>query len=103
MNDQPETPEDRLLFVTDEAFQIKARGCVLTPGLPRDFAPIPSGGSPLLLRRPDGSVLSCQLAATEMISLARSATIPILLLPPVHKSEVPSGTEVWLVFSAISA
>ena len=94
-----ESPEAgaRLLFITDDAFQIEQRGCILTPGIPRGFTPFPPAGSRLILRHPDGSIRAAVLSATELIRLARPIdTIPILLQPGVHKSQVPHGTEVWL-------
>lgn len=102
VEDQPPAPDAQLLFVTGDAFQIEGRGCVLTPGIHRDYTPFPRGGSPLMLRRPDGSILPCQIVASELISRSRSASVPILLSPLVHKSEVPVGTEVWLVRSTPS-
>ena len=103
VNDQPPTPAARLVFVTNNAFQIQHRGCILTPGVPEDFTPFPRAGAALLLRRPEGTSLSCRLAATELVVLLGSATVPISLAPPVHKSEVPAGTEVWLVPLSLSS
>ena len=97
MNDQPPTPGARLLFVTDNAFQTQHRGCVLMPGVSESFSPFPRAGASLLLRCPDGSSLPCRLAATESVVLLGSATVPISLAPPVRKSDVPVGTEVWVI------
>ena len=94
MDDQPPTSEARRLFVTDNSFQTQHRGCVLTPGVPEDFAPFPRAGASLLLRRPDGSSLPCRLAVTESVVLLGPATVPISLALPVHKSDPPAGTEV---------
>jgi hypothetical protein len=78
-------------------FEIEGRGCVIVPGVPPDdrFA---RKGSPIELRKPDGSAVRAEIVEMEMLrgTGPESQFRPILLPRNFSKSDVPVGTEVWL-------
>ena len=79
----------------DDVFQIAGRGCVVTPGIPKDADLRLKVGDPLLLRRPDGSDLRTILRGIEMGGSPEFPGIPILLGAEVSKEQVPVGSELW--------
>jgi hypothetical protein len=91
-----------LLFVVDAAFEISGRGCVLAPGIPIGAGrPDVRIGTPLTLRRPDGSALDATLRGVELLNHGtrpppQPRTAPILVDRPVTKHDVPAGTRVML-------
>src|SRR5690242_16021444 len=89
------------LFRVTGVFEISERGTILVPGIPHTFALPISRGTPLLLRRPDGSTLTSSLRDLEMINaLATRASTAVLLPRDIRKADIPVGTEVWLIISA---
>lgn len=83
--------------IVEDSFQVTGRGCVIVPG--------PSGScdfqlrakDPIQLRYPDGRIVETRIAAIEMISGPNVKGRMAFLLPePITKSDVPSGTEIWL-------
>ncbi len=89
-----------LLFRVAHAFDIAGRGCVLLPeaaGPGLDLSGIPRGR--ILLRRPDGTETQATFVREYMLVRreGRHVDIPALLATKIAKSDVPVGTEVWLV------
>lgn len=87
----------RFICVIDDVFQLTGRGCVITPGytsdLPRDLRV--KIGDALRLKRPDGGEIDTVLRGIEMANLGDC--MPLLLGANVTKSDIPIGTELWLV------
>lgn len=75
-------------MLSSDTFEIADRGLVLVPGFPVDTV---HHGDELLLRRPDGTIITVNIAGLEL--LTRSAVTPISIRG-VSKSDVPIGTEV---------
>lgn len=87
-----------LLSTVTDVFFIEGRGCVIVPGVPHPSATIPviRRGASITLRRPDGTEIQSCIQALETIRRHPPALdFPILLPPPLTKSDVPIGTEVW--------
>jgi hypothetical protein len=84
-----------LICRVDNAFQISGRGCVVTPGIPKDASFQVKVGDSLVLRRPNGSVLHTVLVGVEFVRPPNDRGSPILLGAEVTKDQVPVGTEVW--------
>lgn len=84
----------KLICIVEDVFQITSIGCVIAPGVPRDFDLRVRTGDGILLRRPDGSQITTTVRSIPMGG--RAPGIP-LNLHTVHKDDVPIGTEVWLV------
>jgi hypothetical protein len=89
----------RRLFVVEDTFTITGRGLVLVPGI------IPEGeerfraGDPILLKRPEGSSLTCKIGALEILMRVppdRKRDV-VIMLKERRKEDVPIGTEVWSV------
>ncbi|MEO6810048.1 MAG: hypothetical protein ABI353_13120 [Isosphaeraceae bacterium] len=85
-----------LLFVVGDVFTIPGRGLVLCPGWDRDAPPSGVGpGTPIELRRPDGSTRWTIIKGLELISTPPHMFAPILIRGDFRKEDVPPGTEVW--------
>jgi hypothetical protein len=87
-----------LLSEVTDVFFIEGRGCVILPGAPYPSATIPvlRRGSPITLRRPDGSQIATHIQELEMINRRPPVPfVPIFLRTPISKSDIPVGTEVW--------
>ena len=88
------------LFRVTDVFEIEGRGCILIPGLPApsDAMPVIRKSDAILLRRPDGHEQSTYIREFESIRRDKFyPEIPILLPRDLTKSDVPVGTEVWLL------
>ena len=87
----------RLLIVTDR-FAIRGCGLVPAPG----FLPLSherfQAGDPLLLKRPDGSVVHATIASLRVDDKSPSHEV-VLMLKDLTRDDVPIGTQVWLVDS----
>ena len=88
-----------LLFVVSDVFDITGVGCILILGIPHSSDSVPSiqRGAPIVLRRPDDSEIQTVIRQFELIRMASPKPfVPISLPRNFKKSDVPSGTEVWL-------
>ena len=87
------------ISVVSEVFTIENRGCVVLPGLPCWPSTIPDlrRGTPITLRRPDGSEFQTSIGDVEMVSGCNEppAFRGILIALPIAKSDIPLGTELW--------
>lgn len=97
--------EQILLFTVEDAFQITGRGCILAPGPSVEpGAPTVSLGDSIRLRKPDGESVDTVIEGLEMLGWRRPKpqviTAPLLLPTTFCKTDVPKGTEVWLLLQA---
>lgn len=88
----------QLLFTVADRFMIQGRGLVLVPGIAMPHPDPIKVGSPIVLKRPDGSSLSWTIGGLEMIE-SRTSFPPRretpILLTGLGKEDVPVGTDVW--------
>lgn len=77
------------LFTVDNTFLITGRGIVLTPGLGDKVHEVKNGSS-IKLVFPDKSFVYCTISG---INFEGSHAI---FIDGLDKSDVPTGTEVWL-------
>jgi hypothetical protein len=89
----------KLLSVVDDVFQISGRGSVVVvPGIPRDGGDWRvKGGDTVTLRLPNGAETSTVIGGIEMASPPHPSFIPLLLGPGLTKTDVPIGTEIWMI------
>jgi hypothetical protein len=95
----------RQLFVVEDAWLIRGRGILVEPGI------LPMGeerlqaGDPILLKRPDGSLLNWKIGGLEMfvrlVELRPHAVA--VFLNGLGKEDVPIGTEVWSIDPAVES
>jgi translation elongation factor EF-Tu-like GTPase len=90
---------ERLLSIVEDVFEIAGRGCVIVPGIPTDSKLRVKVHDRLRLVRPDGTSISTRVAGIEMINVPTPAAhpIPILLSAQICKTDVPIGTQVFLL------
>jgi hypothetical protein len=88
-----------LLPGVEDHFLLEGQGCVISPGLQGESRSLDIHvGDRLDIVRPDGSVFSTFVQGLNFLSgEVRRACNPILLPPAVSKTDVPVGSEVWLV------
>lgn len=90
-----------LLFIVEDAFQIKGRGCVLVPGLLAEpGAPAVRIGAAIRLLTPNGTSIDTVIRGIEMLNRGLPPpvmTAPILLPKNITKEQVPRGTQVVLL------
>ena len=88
------------LFTVSDRFSITGRGTVVVPGIPHSLRePIIRRGAALILRTPLGDIRETHLKDLEMISYrpgAKRLEATPILLPDLHKFDIPIGTEVYL-------
>jgi hypothetical protein len=95
---------DIFLFTVVDAFALSGK-LTLVPGLPQNpDLPTIRVGAQIRLVAPDGTSVEAQIAGFEKISYGRKLprdkiSMPISLPSSVLKTQVPSGTEVFLVVS----
>jgi hypothetical protein len=87
-----------MFFATvEDSFQITGRGCVIVPSKPRSPKFQLRAKDRIQLRYPDGRIIETYIAAIEMVCGPKVKDRLAFLLPqPITKSDVPSGTEIWL-------
>ncbi len=92
----------RLLFRITEVLTIPNRGIVLLPGLNFVGDERFRVGEPLLLKRPDGTVIDATIGAIQLLWAVESPFLaePAIMPTTLCKEDVPIGTEVWSVDSA---
>ena len=82
------------MFVVADSFETKDLGLILTPGIPEMCSHL-CPGSPILLKRPNGSVLETRIAGINVPRPRKpGASYPISLPVEIRKEDVPVGTEV---------
>jgi hypothetical protein len=90
-----------LLFIVEDAFRIRDRGCVLVPGPSAEQgAPLVRIGDLVRLLKPDGESIVTEIRGLEMIRRRirpEVITVPILLPSDITKEQVPKGTKVLLL------
>jgi hypothetical protein len=80
--------------VVEDTFAIRDRGLVPVPGI------VPHGderfrvGDPIMLKRPDGSVVKTRIGGLELVCPNQRHDV-VILLRELSKEDVPIGTEVW--------
>ncbi|MEQ1750147.1 MAG: hypothetical protein ABL974_12030 [Prosthecobacter sp.] len=88
------------LFTVADRFSIAGRGTVVVPGIPHSLKEPPVRRAALLiLRTPLGDVVETYLRDIELIRYLPDAKRPEatpILLPDLHKFDIPIGTEVYL-------
>ena len=95
---------DTHLFTVLDAFVLSGK-LTLVPGLPQNpDLPTIRVGAQIHLVAPDGTSVESHIAGFEKISYGRKLprdkiSMPISLPSSVLKSQVPAGTEVFLVVS----
>lgn len=91
---------EQLLSVVEDVFELRGRGCVITPGVPVAPTPMVSIqiGDALRLVRPDGSSVTTTVAGIEMIGggSIQPRPTPLLLHSDISKEDVPPGTRVYV-------
>lgn len=90
---------ENLLSVVEDVFEIAGRGCVIVPGIPVETSLIVKIDDRLRLLCPDGTSISTHVAGIELINVScvEPHPIPILLPKVIQKSDVPIGTQLFLV------
>jgi len=95
--------EPILLFIVEDAFQIRDRGCVLVPGPSAEpGAQNVRIGDRIRLLKPDGESIDTVIRGLEMLNRGPRPpviTVPILLPKNITKTAVPKGTKVMLLGS----
>ena len=90
----------QFLYTVTEVFEISGRFLITVPGIPPELVSIRTG-TPLHLRRPDGTVLPSYVHSVMMVSPHDpKRPVPVALPPSLAKQDVPAGTEVWLAESS---
>ncbi|HEY0015818.1 MAG TPA: hypothetical protein VGC13_05845 [Longimicrobium sp.] len=84
-----------LICVVEDVVQIAVRGCVILPGLPRGSDFRVRVGDGLLLKRPDGSQVATTVRGIEIGG--RGPGSAVLVGAELRKTDIPIGTEVWLI------
>lgn len=86
------------LAIVQDAFQISGRGCVVVLTQPRSPEFRLRAKDRIQLRYPDGRILETYIAGIEMLCgpNVKKEGLAFLLPESITKSDVPSGTEVWL-------
>jgi hypothetical protein len=91
----------QLLSTVEDSFQIEGRGCVVALKPLQDIGRRVHRREPIRLVKPDGSTVDTLIGEIEIVSRRRLPTADDLVaftLPEVaSKSDVPNGTEVWLL------
>ena len=83
------------LYRVDDVFDLSGRCVVATPGIPSKTTGI-RNGTPLELRRPDGSILQTQIAEIAFVDpYDPERPIQFSFPPELKKHDIPIGTEVW--------
>jgi len=85
-----------LLSTVDDVFQIRGRGCVIAPGIPRSVEWRIQIGAAVRLIRPDGSNVETVINGIEMGGPLDSPGIPVLLGAEVSKNQIPLGSQLWV-------
>jgi len=86
----------QFLYTVSDVFDIAGRFVAAVPGIPPETPGI-RDGTPLELRRPDGSILSSHIQDIAMISpYDHRRPIQFSFPPEITKHDLPVGTEVWL-------
>ena len=92
--------KSKLLFTVEDAFDIKDRGVVLTPGYLIDSIQLGNGDSVKLIR-PDGTEIIGQIKGIEFpsypIDSPRENPRAGVMIAGFSEKDVPIGTEVWSV------
>ena len=80
---------------------IEGRGCILVPGLPTEpGSPNVDRGARVQLQTPAGKIIDTNISSIELISYRvrpEKICLPISLPDDIAKSDVPIGTEVFLL------
>ena len=85
------------LYQVDGVFDLGGRCVVATPGIPPTTQGI-RNGTPLELRRPDGSVVRTQIADIAFVNpYDPKRPIQFSFPPSLTKQDIPVGTEVWMI------
>lgn len=93
----------RFLFTVEDVFQIRGLGCIVVPGIPREFeAPI-KFGEPLWLTHPDGSERMTTIRPLIVSSSPNHQATPILLGAEISKADVTIGTRISVEFTPANA
>jgi hypothetical protein len=85
-----------LLFCVEDVFDIRGRGCIVVPGIPKSVERKIRIGSTVRLKHPDGSEVETMIRGIEMGGSPDFPAIPILLGAEISKVQIPIGTEVWV-------
>ena len=83
------------LCIIEDVFLISGRGLVVLPGIPLTGNWHVKAGTPIELRKPNGSTRESKIRGIEMIRGTRQI-LPILLGAGLTKDDVPIGTEIWI-------
>ena len=87
----------RLMSKVEDTFQLSGRpSVVVVPGVPRQGTWRVKVGSPVVLKRPDGSEIATIVGGLEMASPPNPDSIALMLGPGLTKETVPIGTEIWV-------
>jgi hypothetical protein len=96
---------NKLLLKVEEVFTVSGRGVILTPDIPLEQK-LPQSPVMVTLKRPDGSSIEVEAAfhiphfqfakVEELLKHLKNEQKYTCLLTGVEKSEVPTGTEIWL-------
>jgi hypothetical protein len=94
----PRRPGRFLAFVVDDAFRIHGRGLTVTGRFHPDFTSSIRLHDPVELVRPDGTKLKSSVTGIECPTPSPPPEYLGLLLNSINdRSEVPNGTEVWVL------
>jgi hypothetical protein len=84
----------RLLFIVEHTFFLPRHGIALFPGIVPVGEELFRVGSPILLKRPDGSEVQTSIAGMELPT-PNPGGVFVPFFKELGKGDVPVGTEVW--------
>jgi hypothetical protein len=94
---------EKLLSIVEDTFHIIGRGVLFVPGINPEATEYIRIGSPIMLKRPDGSKLQCNVTGLSFIAGGLPADDTGILLGGLTKEDIPIGTEVWSTDSPAEA
>jgi hypothetical protein len=88
----------RFLSMVEDVFQLSGRSSVVVaPGIPREGDWRLKTGDRLRLRAPNGQETDTIVGGLEMSSPPHPVSIALMLGPKLTTSDVPIGTEIWVL------
>ena len=81
--------------IIEDVFESAGRGCVITPGIPKDAKFNIKIGDPISLKLEDGSEIRTTVRGIEIGGGLSQPGIPLLLPADMSKEQIPIGTELW--------
>lgn len=86
----------RFLSTVEDVFELRGRGCVVAPGIPRHFESAVQIGDPLWLSHPDGFEQMTTVGGIEFLTPPNPRGNSLLLGCNLSKANLPIGTRLWI-------